>query len=1085
MTVQFTVTIPPEVIREAVRAELEAAMPDFTARLLTATALQTGTQPALAPVPVDAPKPTPAPETPAAPPTPAETAPVAPAAPTATAARVTRLVSVNGTTVVVEMDPVAGATRTRLQGRLDGAADWASYGRTDGFRFSKGGLAPGVHELRLAPLDANDRPVGDPASSLRVTIAAPPGPVTPPPPAEPPTPTPVTPPSGTRAMRDASTLPAALALPYQVPTLPATIRLRSMDAAKAAPVQHGHDFGPSDVPASHRLRLRRADGTTVALQVDGESRWPDGSLRFAVLSYYAPELVAGVEKTLVLDAVPGAQDKAAWITLADLAKARDLVMKATGWTWGNNTAVLRVRDAISDTDPDQIAAEGAYGIETKAEGPNRVEYRFSGAARRERDGAKHESVVFDLYVTVWKNGEIETLGRQRQPNFAGPFAGSTWKTVAWNECNVGAVECFDGERRLWSNGGRNSPFARTVKPAHWDVAGNRYLVPMGQQLGQASGIGTPDRGGWNGMGVPFGVSGNIPGGMAGDKPYWIAGFNLYEGSGDASKRWVSVRSRRNAGDDANVDITGLPAGDTVTFPLVQSHPGGGAVLADTTGEPYWEASYPRPRVRVALDLEYHCRAGRLIAPMDLTVPCGHQPPGQDGGEWATHPYVPNQVLNQSFWDTGFQGDNWADDRIGPWSRQTINWAFTPFDEIRRAHCLALSYYDADLPWHFDDPRSGRAVPVGTKAYAGLAAPLSGLYFTYRPGQGSGSANPGFNVMDWSNKGVNGYRPRYDPVNDGSHLPNYQTLAYLLTGRSIHLDLMRSCGASLIASHHAGIRQRKFVDPKTGAVREFSLIFNDQVRAIGWANLWFSNLVHLLPEGHSEKAYFVDAARENAEYTSLFAPHSPWREFGAVPHGPDSGKVSDYTSENCRWNNAINSGFQNVFLYSAIAMMLYRGEAAWKPTFEVALRFLRDAMTAPNGHPAASGSYFMDFANGDTGALLYKTTLEWVKGEWKRQTGADSFPNFGNWSGSHAAYGDRRVDPGPSDFITSFDAPHVAVLALADRLGYPGCAEARMGILAQVMATPDGVRLPRDRMIFGSADRPDQLGLRWAWASKAM
>ncbi len=52
MAVQFSVTIPPEAIREAVRAELEALLPDLTARLLAATALQPSAPPPVAPPPV-------------------------------------------------------------------------------------------------------------------------------------------------------------------------------------------------------------------------------------------------------------------------------------------------------------------------------------------------------------------------------------------------------------------------------------------------------------------------------------------------------------------------------------------------------------------------------------------------------------------------------------------------------------------------------------------------------------------------------------------------------------------------------------------------------------------------------------------------------------------------------------------------------------------------------------------------------------------------------------------------------------------------------------------------------------------------
>ena len=380
----------------------------------------------------------------------------------------------------------------------------------------------------------------------------------------------------------------ALRLTAAVPTLPVPLRVMAEEAYTNPPVCCGHGFGPGDVPGTHRVRLRTAAGAEIVVQQDDETRWPDGSLKYAVLSFVAPDaFAAGQIVTYTVDAVAGTPNRTASHTLAQLAANSEWRVEIKGFSMGAAIGDLRVNDVIAANKVGSWGTNPKNGIEIVASGPIRQEWRFWSVARRRSDGAYHESIRLELYVRRWATtGAFQIVGRQRQPNLDAAYSGSAWSTSTWNRGNANIFECFNGSTLVFAMGGPNDRDARTVAPAAWSTADSSYTLPVGQNLGQASGIGDGDKGWWYGYGVSVGVSGNIPGGLS-------AGDVLFTTWVDRASR--KTRFTRNRNDpNGQVTITAQPGGNTTVFPLVHSWPGAGFVAADAQGDPFWSGAGAAP-----------------------------------------------------------------------------------------------------------------------------------------------------------------------------------------------------------------------------------------------------------------------------------------------------------------------------------------------------------------------------------------------------------------------------------------------------------------------------------------------------------
>lgn len=958
------------------------------------------------------------------------------------------------------------ATEYRLEGRPAGTTAWQGWGITSAvpgqgtYSATKRGLTAGGYDVRVVPKKGPNYPdddivagASDPVTT-RVGASAGAG-----------TGTSTGGATGNTALYTGTI--EALRLTAAVPTLPVQLRVEAEEAVAAPPVCCAHPFGPGDVPAGSRVRLRTAGGAEIAVQQDDETTWPDGSLKYAVLSFVAPDtFAAGQIVPYTVDAVTGTPNRTASHSLAQLAAGSDFRLEVKGFHWGGDVGVMRVNDLISANRVAPWGVNPKSGIEAVASGPIRQEWRFWAVAKRRSDGALHESVRLELYIRRWAaTGAFEVLGRQRQPNLDAAYYGSTWSTTGWNQGNAGVAECFNGTSRVFAMGGPNDRDARTVPPSQFLPAEGKYNFPADQNIGQISAIDGSGNVQWYGMGVPLGFAGNAPGGMNTSTPYYFL------------SDW-RIASRRNDGE-AGVSFT-APAGECTVFPLVASYPGTGVVFADEQGDPYWVGAGPRPRVRVGHDAAYLTRASRLFLPMDLTQPRPAEP-ATGGTRWPFHPYRPNQVLGQTWWDWGLEGDNYDADRVGWLSRQHANLLLTPFDRVRRTHCFALAYMQNDGHFDWEDQRSGRVYACNNTQYPELASPLPTLYISQYQNDGANSATPGFAAMAWWNKGGSGYTARYNNLGEASHWPSWQVVPHLLNGHRVHLDLQRTGTAVMAAVKDAGLRNRNLKPPQVPAARTFYTIFHDQPRSLGWQRIALSNLRHTLPDNHPERAYFDAFAEENATYYGAIAPHSPWKLYGKVPIGPGGdGDMSLYDDGHASYQDGDNIGFHMVYQTLGAIVCRYRGEAAWDPAIDVYLGYLRDCADDrqyPDGSGFFTGHYGTTFRRAD--GALFPTRREWIQDRAAAEMGASPpYPDNSNWAGDNRRSG---YDP---YMTTKYDVQQVAVLAMASWIAkpdgtarFPGCDRVRLQLINRLAGTPGGTGVTRYR--FADDAQPGKMTSAWS------
>lgn len=871
----------------------------------------------------------------------------------------------------------------------------------------------------------------------------------------------------------------ALRLMAAVPTLPVPLGVHAEEAIANPPVCCGHGFGPGDVPNTHRVRLRTSSGAEIGVQQDGETRWPDGSLKYCVLSFVAPDSFAAAQTiNYTVDAVAGAPNRTASYTLAQLAGASDFRVEIRGHSLAAAVGVLSVNELIAANRIGSWGTNPKGGVEVIASGPICQDWRFWTVAKRKSDGAYHESIRLELYLRRWAaTGAFQLIGRQRQPNLDAAYYGSTWSTSTWNRGNANIMEGFNGTTLVFAMGGPNDRDARTVAASAWNATDSTYTIPAGQNLGQASGIGTTSEGQWYGFGVSVGVSGNLPGGVSATDVL----FTTYMG-GDRKTRFTRLR---NDGNGA-VTITSQPAGNSTVYPLIHSWPGAGAVAADIQGDPFWSGPGAAPRVRVAHDLPYLTRSTRLFAPMDLSQPRPAEPAGYDNAEWPFHPYRSGQVVDEWQWDWGRGGDNWDRDRIGWLSRQHANLLLTPLDRRRRTHCIATAFSQADKLWDWEDQRSARVPCVNNgpndsgNAYPEMSPPQPSLFLNHRTEIGARSATPGFWALANSNDGGSGYYAsldRYGPINEASHYPQWQIVPHLLTGHRVFLDIARTNTASIFASTDDYKKNKTLLPPVVPTARNFRAIFYDQPRSNGWARLALSNLRHTLPDNHPERPYYDDVARDSADYWGLIAPYSPHRLYGHVMAAPQDGNMANYILPNYTdfdyWYG--DTGFHQVYAGIGTLMTIFRGESGYNPEMDVFLGFLRDIADdtqSPNGTGWFTGIYGAPFHDG---TYFYQSRQEWIERFSLSEAGASPpFPADRNLAG------DNRRTSYDKYLTTKYDVQQVAVLALAAWIAkpdgtarFPGCDRVRQQLITRLAGT--GV----DRYRFADNARPGETNFQWA------
>ena len=292
--------------------------------------------------------------------------------------------------------------------------------------------------------------------------------------------------------------------PLRVP-----LRVRAAVATRRPPVAVGHGFAPGEVPAGSRVTLTTPLGERVAVQQDAENTWPDGSLRYAVLSFVAPESFSpGRVCTYIVGAEAGRPDRTPVIALAALAGRSDFRLRLFGHDFGSDVFEAAVNDLLA-APLFPYGADPTRGVDVIAAGPLRQEWRFWCFPKRVSDGAMQRTLKVWLYVRYWPTLEtFEVVPRVVQENLYGAHpAGMAGPPAPARQ--AGIAELFNGPTRIAAFGGPNDSRAVRVPVSAFTNTPSRYEMPAGQKLGFD----------WAG-GVGIGLMGDLPAGLNGTDVYW-------------------------------------------------------------------------------------------------------------------------------------------------------------------------------------------------------------------------------------------------------------------------------------------------------------------------------------------------------------------------------------------------------------------------------------------------------------------------------------------------------------------------------------------------------------------------------------
>ncbi len=722
---------------------------------------------------------------------------------------------------------------------------------------------------------------------------------------------------------------------------PVAFRLQARARSERPPITFGQAFARGDVPAGSLVALIGAGGARIPVQQDQENRWPDGSLRFAALSFIAPQSFAGRQITAYqLAAEPGSPRRDG-ITPAQLAQATDFKLKVSGYDYGADTFTVSVNEVLA-TMPAWAKAKGwgkdpLGGWEMVRAGPICTEWRVWRMLKRDGDGASHRWVKAVIYVRAWgANGPYEVLPSLRQSNSYGPHPAGTVGDTGPQRGYAGVAELWSGGTRLYAWGGPNDHRAASVPASAFDAAHSCLTPAAGFAFGAwafaigVSGPGAPSsiprnkafwlthpspEGHGPGLATTRADSNNSPGdrGFAAWKPHAPVGPNSKLTFPDGSVRYTSkggttgaVPPTSNApgARDGTVtwDVTVIlsfgrqDAGRAIIVPVIGTFPGSNVVLATPGGDPVWVGTgnaATRPEILVAHDAAYLTRRARILPPYDLKLDI--QP---DSGNLA--PYEPNTTSLYS----DSTGDSPDDERVGYLSQSQAHLLLCPLDPAREAACKSMALSFLDFPGCWEDERTGTLVARTERHYPGLIA------------------NPGFALGDWSGEngdpvwqglgaGQNIYESRYRPLMDGSHLPVPWVMPLLRTGHAAYAELGLAEAMGMLSSQWPGNNR----DPKIGDRTYQNVVvgpWDQQVRGIGWCLRAVGLLDALMPDADPMRALIRDAMDDNAAFAAAWPALVDPR---AVRLG-------------CLWGTGDNS-FMSPFFYhiaaTCLAAEIWRGD----------------------------------------------------------------------------------------------------------------------------------------------------------------
>ena len=859
---------------------------------------------------------------------------------------------------------------------------------------------------------------------------------------------------------------AQSARPLAVP-----LAFRANAAAASPPITVGHFFAQGDIPSGSRVGLRTQGGATVAVQQDGETHWPDGSLRFAVLSFVAPEAyTAGQVRTYTVTAETGAPDRRPGLTPVGLTTRSDFRLKMYGHDLGADVLWVSANAMISASPGvDQFGPSPTTWVERIAAGPIRNEYRVGGYARREGDGAMHRSLAADLYIRHWLASDTwEIAPWASQPGAYGPHpAGRIGPDKVERLAFI--AELYNGDTRVAAFGGPNDPRAVQVPASAFDAASNRFALPANLLVG---GFDTGKAGSnWTG-GVMLGFRGNLPSGLSPNGVYVpancgqdrrallsrIRDFALHSPLPQAWKPgekvpWNDRRTMGNRvfrcvnggttgtampaiggeGDRTDgsalwrplTEVFGRPGGGTITaYPLVHCFAGTGWIGMGLDANRVRVGAGPRPDLLPSHDLAYMIRA-RGIPPYDLSL----KRPVMPG---TPAEYEIGSIYADVIRNIEAPSDDADVDRIGwlPWTHASS--LLVPFDRARHRIALRQALSWADYPIYFRDTRSARVVVINNgpakdgRTYPGMG-PVNVEFFLHtRGGYGSPGFATGFAPYGVSERDGPGYTFNYNQLNSGAHTPCYWFVPYLRTGDAVYLEIGKANAWSMVASNDPGYNRANTV----GGVRYWGIVKGQQ-RGIAWTFRDLSHMEFMLPDTAPEKPMFRDFMSDNAAYYTTLVSSSRGRHLGLLFWDTD-----DYGGR----------PFQHYMFVFALNVMLFRGDERWRPYTEAYAGYYRDLFDDaryPNGTGWIANEY--ELLPQPPGGPPFPTQKAMIE----HAAGRGPYPATGLRGGS-GYYNDEGRIGSPKYMGNGYVTMLMAAQAMAQSVGIQGCGRVRRQLLRRIL-----------------------------------
>lgn len=271
-------------------------------------------------------------------------------------------------------------------------------------------------------------------------------------------------------------------------------------------VTFGHAFAKGDVPANSMITLATAAGVSVPVQQDRESHWPDGSLKFAALSFVSPDtFAASAANTYKVGAAVGTPNRTSNVTTAQLAANTAFYLKFYGVDCGADTFVVDVNTIISNGNagPDWSGTP-SNGCEVIRSGPICTEWKFWSYLKRCSDSAYHAWVKAIIWVRAWgASGPYEVAAYCQHSNCFAPLAGGAVDVGTASDAPRFASYCelYNEATLLNAWGGPSDTRTLTETAAIFNVAANTVTVP-GNPLALSTGVGVT----FSGPGLPTGIT---------------------------------------------------------------------------------------------------------------------------------------------------------------------------------------------------------------------------------------------------------------------------------------------------------------------------------------------------------------------------------------------------------------------------------------------------------------------------------------------------------------------------------------------------------------------------------------------------